>query len=73
MVWDKAEILSALKKLHKQGVDLSYNQMTRKMQPLISASAYHFGSYRRAVEQAGIDYSQGVRTAALVVGEPTSG
>jgi hypothetical protein len=61
MVWDKAEILSALKKLHKQGADLSYNQMTRKMQPLISASAYHFGSYRRAVEQAGIDYSQFVR------------
>ena len=57
MVWDKAEILQTLKKLHKQGDDLSYNALTRRMQSLISASAYHFGSYRRAVEQAGIDYA----------------
>ena len=57
MVWDKTEILSTLKKLHRQGSDLSYNAMTQKMQPLISACAYHFGSYRRAVEQAGIDYT----------------
>ena len=61
MVWDKAEILSTLKKLHKQGADLSYNAMSRKMQPLISAAAYHFGSYRIAVDQAGIDYSEFVR------------
>jgi hypothetical protein len=26
-------------------------------QSLVSAAAYHFGSYRRAVEQAGIDYA----------------
>ena len=26
MVWDKAAILRTLKKLHKQGVDLSYNR-----------------------------------------------
>jgi hypothetical protein len=61
MVWDKAEILAAIKKLHKQGADLSYNEMTRKMQPLVSASAYHFGSYRIAVEHAGVDYSIYVR------------
>jgi len=61
MVWDKTEILAGLKKLHKQGVDLSYNEMTKKMQPLISAAAYHFGSYRKAVEQSGIDYAQFVR------------
>ena len=58
MVWDKNEIIQALKKLHKQGEDISYNSLTLKMQSLVSASAYHFGSYRIAVQQAGIDYAE---------------
>jgi hypothetical protein len=61
MVWDKPEILRAIKKLSKQKKDLSYNAMTRKMQPLVSAAAYHFGSYRSAVEKAGIDYATVIR------------
>ena len=51
--WDKPEILQTLKKLHKDGKDLSYTQLAKKMQPLVSAAAYHFGSYRTAVEKAG--------------------
>jgi len=50
-----------LKKLYKQGVDLSYNALAARHQPLVSAAAYHFGSYRAAVEKAGIDYSTVVR------------
>jgi hypothetical protein len=61
MVWDKTEILATLKKLHRQGADLSYNAMAKKMQPLVSAAAYHFGSYRTAVEHSGLDYSEFVR------------
>ncbi len=57
MVWNKQEIIAALKKLHKAGRDLSYNALAAKMQPLVSAAAYHFGSYRKAVERAGIDYA----------------
>jgi hypothetical protein len=57
MIWDKAEVLATLKKLHRQGADLSYNALARSMQSLVSASAYHCGSYRKAIEQAGIDYS----------------
>jgi hypothetical protein len=57
MIWDKAEVLTALKKLHKQGADLSYNALARSMQSLVSAAAYHCGSYRKAIEQAGIEYS----------------
>src|SRR5437762_3026634 len=72
MVWDKPEILRAIKKLHKQGKDLSYNAMTRKSQPLVSAAAYHFGSYRAAVEKAGIDYSTVIRrprwTRPMIIG-----
>jgi len=59
--WDKPEILQSLKKLHKEGKDLSYTQLAKKMQPLVSAAAYHFGSYRNAVEKAGIPYSEIVR------------
>ena len=59
--WDKADILQALKKLHKEGRDLSYTQLAKKMQPLVSAAAYHFGSYRAAVERAGIQYADVVR------------
>ena len=61
MIWDKPEILRSLKKLHKSGQDLSYNALCRSMQPLLSAAAYHFGSYRKAVERAGIDYSEIIR------------
>ena len=41
MVWDKPEILLAIKKLHKQKKDLSYNAMTKRMQPLVSAWVKH--------------------------------
>jgi hypothetical protein len=57
MVWTKDDILKALKRLYKQKADLSYNALAAKRQPLVSAAAYHFGSYRKAVERAGIDYA----------------
>ena len=59
--WDKDQILVMLKKLHKEGKDLSYSNLAKKMQSLVSAAAYHFGSYRNAVEKAGLDYSEIVR------------
>ncbi|HEV8292148.1 MAG TPA: hypothetical protein VGP94_09495 [Tepidisphaeraceae bacterium] len=57
-VWDKERILHTLRNLHREGKDLSYNRLAKKMQSLISAAAYHFGSYRKAVERAGIDYGE---------------
>ncbi len=57
-VWDKDRILSTLRALHREGRDLSYNRLAKKMQSLVSAAAYHFGSYKRAVERAGIDYAE---------------
>jgi hypothetical protein len=59
--WDKARVLQSLRRLHKAGEDLSYNRLARKVQSLVSAAAYHFGSYRAAVEKAGIDYAQIIR------------
>jgi hypothetical protein len=61
MVWDKPRILKELKRLAKAGADLSYNALARKRQALLSAAAYHFGSYRKAVARAGIDYAEVTR------------
>ena len=61
MVWNQDEIIRSLKRLFKAGEDLSYNALARKRQPLVSAAAYHFGSYRRAVERSGIDYALVIR------------
>lgn len=60
-VWDKRRITDKLKALHKAGQSLSYNRLARSHQSLVSAAAYHFGSYRKAVEKAGIDYAQVTR------------
>jgi len=57
MVWDKARIKSELKRLYRSGVNLSYNALAQRHQSLVSAAAYHFGSYRAAVEAVGIDYA----------------
>ena len=54
--WDKDRIVAALRHQHKKGGALSYNKLAREQQSLVSAAAYHFGSYRKAVEAAGIDY-----------------
>ena len=61
MVWDKPRIKAELKKLHRAATNLSYNALARKKQSLVSAAAYHFGSYRKAVEAAGIDYADVTR------------
>lgn len=61
MVWNKEEITRALRKLNRSGADLSYNALAKKQQSLVSAAAYHFGSYRKAVEAAGLDYAEVTR------------
>ncbi len=61
ITWDKPAILKKLKQLHTTGKDLSYTRLASSQQPLISAAAYHFGSYRKAIERAGIDYTEVTR------------
>src|SRR5690349_12940380 len=57
MVWDKSRIKAELKRQYRAGANLSYNALAKKNQALVSAAAYHYGSYRSAVEAAGIDYA----------------
>ncbi|GIW76909.1 MAG: hypothetical protein KatS3mg104_1972 [Phycisphaerae bacterium] len=61
MIWNKERIIAELKALYKKKVDLSYNNLAKKRQALVSAAAYHFKSYRNAVEKAGINYEEIVR------------
>lgn len=61
MVWDKSRIQKELKKLHQRGKNISYNALAKSHQALVSAAAYHFGSYRDAVIKAGIPYESVVR------------
>ena len=56
MKWNRPSILAKLRKLHSADQAISYTQLSRRHQPLLSAAAYHFGSYRKALEKAGIDY-----------------
>ena len=48
-------------RLHRKGEDLSYNRLAAKNQALVSAAAYHFGSFRQAVQESGIDYADVLR------------
>lgn len=61
MRWTTASIIDELRRLKRRKTDLSYNGLARLNQSLVSAAAYHFGSYRKAVEAAGLDYADVVR------------
>ena len=61
MHWNKERIAKELKRLHQRGQDLSYNSLSKKQQALVSAAAYHFGSFRKAIEGEGIDYATVIR------------
>jgi len=73
MIWNEPRILQAILKLYHANAPLSYNALSRKNQALLSAAAYHFGSYRRAVEKAGIDYAAVLRrprwNKAMIIAE----
>lgn len=56
--WTSTLITKTIRSLYREGADLSYNAMCRKQQALVSASNYYFGSYRKAVDAAGIDYAE---------------
>lgn len=55
--WHRNSILETIRSLFSSGADISYNALARRNQALVSAANYHFGSYRRAVMMAGLDYA----------------
>lgn len=51
----KEQILQDLRRRHAEGEDLSWTAMRQGTPKLVSAAEYHFGSYGRALREAGID------------------
>ena len=56
MRWTRKSIVAAIQKLHAQGTELNYAAAEAQNLNLVRAAAWHFGTWRRAVEAAGIDY-----------------
>lgn len=58
MRWTPQAILQELRDRFRSGQPIGYRSLARRSRSLVSAAAYHFGSFRAAVEKAGIDYAQ---------------
>ncbi len=54
--WTESLVLSSLRELHAEGADLRFRSVQTKRQPLFFAAKHFFGSYTRAVSEAGINY-----------------
>src|SRR4028118_1077121 len=59
-VWTKEKLVEKIRELDKQGVDLSPTAIQRTHGALFASarSRSHFGSWRAAIEAAGIPYDQ---------------
>lgn len=57
-VWTKEKLVAEIKRLHVDGVDLSPTAIQRTHSALFSSarSRSHFGSWRAAIEAAGLNY-----------------
>lgn len=56
--WDDQEILQEIRALHDRGVDLSSKKMDDSSYTLIATARRRFGSWEKAIEKAGFDYTQ---------------
>lgn len=60
-VWTNERIVERIRELHGQGKDLSWRYISLTLDPSLAAAATkksHFGSWRAALEEAGLDYDQ---------------
>lgn len=58
--WSKIKIRREISRLKNKGISLRPSVLRKEgMSDLISAAAYHFGSWKRAVESCGYDYKFG--------------
>lgn len=56
MHWTRQAILDEIRRLHKAKEDMSFAALEKNHLSLMRAAAWHYGTWRRAVEEAGIDY-----------------
>lgn len=55
-VWTSERVIDEIRALEKQGVDLRHGSVQDDHKRLVSAAIRYFGSWRAAVEAAGVDY-----------------
>lgn len=58
MRWTRKTILQEIRTLHAGGEELNYEGADQNHPQLMRAASWHFGTWQRAVETAGIDYSE---------------
>ena len=57
--WSRQRIIARIQELHQAGTDLSWRNVCLHVDPQLAAAATkksHFGSWREALEAAGLDY-----------------
>jgi hypothetical protein len=59
--WPRAKVIEGIRRRHVERKLLNTDRMLREDLALHAAGRRHFGTWRKAVEQAGIDYNQYVR------------
>jgi len=59
--WTRERIVERIRELHSQGADLSWRNVCTNIDPQLAAAATkksHFGAWREALEEAGLDYDE---------------
>ncbi len=56
MRWTRKSIIAEIESLHEAGEALNYSAAEANRLNLVRAAAWHYGTWRRAIEAAGIDY-----------------
>lgn len=59
--WNRQRIIERIRELYEKGEDLSWRNVSTNLDPQLAAAATkpkHFGSWRKAIEAAGIDYQE---------------
>lgn len=59
--WPRERVIQEIRRRHVEGKLLNTDRMLREDLPLHTAGRRHFGTWKKAVEQAGINYNQYVR------------
>jgi Homing endonuclease associated repeat len=54
--WTPEHIITEIKRLHTEGAALNYASAEKHHPNLVHAAARHFGTWQRAIEEAGINY-----------------
>ncbi|MBW3635517.1 MAG: hypothetical protein KY445_03495 [Armatimonadetes bacterium] len=56
MRWNRKTILDEIRELHRSGEELNYASAEENHLNLVRAAAWHHGTWKNAVEQAGLNY-----------------